>query len=134
MINPAFNNFLIYNYSIITFFIIGNYYVSLGPPYVLARLSCQSKQNLSHRQRIQVSSLKNYLMYLLLFPFHLYSMFSFLQYSVMGYTLLLSLIEYKTLVMRGDLERASGVLHLIPIEYHNRYHYIFCTKEILYRL
>jgi hypothetical protein len=39
----------------------------------------------------------------------------------MGYTLLLSLIEYKTLVMRGDLERASEVLPSIPKEHHNRY-------------
>lgn len=40
--------------------------------------------------------------------------------SVMGYTLLLSLIEYKTLVMRGDLERASEILPSIPKEHHNR--------------
>lgn len=38
----------------------------------------------------------------------------------MGYTLLVSLIEYKTLVMRGDLERASEVLPSIPKEHHNR--------------
>lgn len=37
----------------------------------------------------------------------------------MGYTLLLSLIEYKTLVMRGDLERADEVLPTIPKEHHN---------------
>lgn len=42
-------------------------------------------------------------------------------YSVMGYTLLLSLIEYKTLVMRGDFERANDVLPTIPKEHHNRY-------------
>ena len=41
--------------------------------------------------------------------------------SVMGYTLLLSLIEYKTLVMRGDLERANEILPSIPKEHHNRY-------------
>jgi hypothetical protein len=40
--------------------------------------------------------------------------------SVVGYTLLLSLIEYKTLVMRGDLERANEVLPSIPKEHHNR--------------
>jgi len=40
--------------------------------------------------------------------------------SVMGYTLLLSLIEYKTLVMRGDLERANEILPSIPKEHHNR--------------
>lgn len=40
--------------------------------------------------------------------------------SVMGYTLLLSLIEYKTLVMRGDLDRANEVLPSIPKEHHNR--------------
>lgn len=42
--------------------------------------------------------------------------------SVVGYTLLLSLIEYKTLVMRGDLERANSVLPSIPKEQHNRCH------------
>ena len=47
----------------------------------------------------------------LVFPF---------QCSVMGYTLLLSLIEYKTLVMRGDLERANELLPSIPKEHHNR--------------
>lgn len=41
--------------------------------------------------------------------------------SVMGYTLLLSLIEYKTLVMRGDIERANEVLPSIPKEHLNRY-------------
>ena len=45
----------------------------------------------------------------------------FFQCSVMGYTLLLSLIEYKTLVMRGDLDRANQVLPSIPKEHHNRY-------------
>lgn len=40
--------------------------------------------------------------------------------SVMGYTLHVSLIEYKTLVMRGDLERASQILPTIPPEHHNR--------------
>ena len=32
----------------------------------------------------------------------------------MGYTLLLSLIEYKTLVLRGDEEAAAAVLPTIP--------------------
>ncbi|KAG8497080.1 hypothetical protein CXB51_008336 [Gossypium anomalum] len=41
------------------------------------------------------------------------------EFNVMGYTLLLSLIEYKTLVMRGDLERANEILPSIPKEYHN---------------
>ncbi|KMZ63378.1 Coatomer subunit beta'-1 [Zostera marina] len=41
------------------------------------------------------------------------------EFNVIGYTLLLSLIEYKTLVMRRDLERASDVLLSIPAEYHN---------------
>lgn len=40
--------------------------------------------------------------------------------SVVGYTLLLSLIEYKTLVMRGDLDKADEVLPSIPKEHHNR--------------
>nr|CAB3468287.1 unnamed protein product [Digitaria exilis] len=41
------------------------------------------------------------------------------EFNVVGYTLLLSLIEYKTLVMRGDLERANTVLPSIPKEQHN---------------
>ncbi|CAL9104963.1 unnamed protein product [Musa textilis] len=41
------------------------------------------------------------------------------EFNVMGYTLLLSLIEYKTLVMRGDLERANEVLPSIPQDHHN---------------
>lgn len=40
-------------------------------------------------------------------------------FNVMGYTLHVSLIEYKTLVMRGDLERASQILPTIPPEHHN---------------
>ncbi|MBA0549942.1 hypothetical protein Golob_020935, partial [Gossypium lobatum] len=41
------------------------------------------------------------------------------EFNVMGYTLLLSLIEYKTLVMQGDLERANEILPSIPKEHHN---------------
>ncbi|KAL8458178.1 hypothetical protein ACS0TY_035896 [Phlomoides rotata] len=41
------------------------------------------------------------------------------EFNVIGYTLLLSLIEYKTLVMRGDLDRANEVLPSIPKEHHN---------------
>jgi coatomer subunit beta' len=41
--------------------------------------------------------------------------------SVMSYTLLLSLIEYKTLVLRGDFQRAQEVLPTIPTEHLNRY-------------
>ncbi|KAL3631857.1 hypothetical protein CASFOL_024841 [Castilleja foliolosa] len=41
------------------------------------------------------------------------------EFNVMGFTLLLSLIEYKTLVMRGDLERASHILPSIPKDHHN---------------
>ncbi|XP_062085955.1 coatomer subunit beta'-3-like [Humulus lupulus] len=40
-------------------------------------------------------------------------------FNVMGYTLLLSLIEYKTLVMRGDLDHANKILPTIPPEHHN---------------
>jgi len=49
----------------------------------------------------------------------------FFHCSVMGYTLLLSLIEYKTLVMRGDLDRANEILQSIPKEHHNRYIGVF---------
>ncbi|OEL22968.1 Coatomer subunit beta'-2 [Dichanthelium oligosanthes] len=45
------------------------------------------------------------------------------EFNVVGYTLLLSLIEYKTLVMRGDLEHANTVLPSIPKEQHNRTHH-----------
>ncbi|RAL41296.1 hypothetical protein DM860_010090 [Cuscuta australis] len=41
------------------------------------------------------------------------------EFNVVAYTLLLSLIEYKTLVMRGDLERANEVLPSIPKDHHN---------------
>ncbi|CBI28096.3 unnamed protein product, partial [Vitis vinifera] len=41
------------------------------------------------------------------------------EFNVMGYTLLLNLIEYKTLVMRGDFQRASEILPLIPQEHYN---------------
>ncbi|CAA6671934.1 unnamed protein product [Spirodela intermedia] len=41
------------------------------------------------------------------------------EFNVVGYTLLLSLIEYKTLVMRGDLDRANEILPSIPKEHHN---------------
>ncbi|XP_076911658.1 coatomer subunit beta'-2-like [Bidens hawaiensis] len=41
------------------------------------------------------------------------------EFNVIGYTLLLTLIEYKTLVMRGELERASALLPSIPKEHHN---------------
>ncbi|CAN6927908.1 unnamed protein product, partial [Brassica oleracea] len=41
------------------------------------------------------------------------------EFNVIGYTLLLSLIEYKTLVMRGDLDKASVILPTIPKDQHN---------------
>ncbi|CAA7042741.1 unnamed protein product [Microthlaspi erraticum] len=41
------------------------------------------------------------------------------EYNVIGYTLLFSLIEYKSLVMRGDLDKASEILPTIPKEQHN---------------
>jgi len=44
----------------------------------------------------------------------------FFNCSVVGYTLLLSLIEYKTLVMRGDFDRANDVLSSIPKEQYDR--------------
>ncbi|XP_020097538.1 coatomer subunit beta'-1-like isoform X1 [Ananas comosus] len=39
--------------------------------------------------------------------------------NVMGYTLLLGMIEYKTLVMRGDMDSANNTLLSIPKEHHN---------------
>jgi hypothetical protein len=42
-------------------------------------------------------------------------------FSIMSYTLLLSLIEYKTLILREDYERAEEVLPTIPKEHMNRY-------------
>lgn len=41
------------------------------------------------------------------------------EFNIMSYTLLLSLVEYKTLVMRGDTERAEEVLPTIPKEQYN---------------
>ncbi|CAN4096866.1 unnamed protein product [Withania somnifera] len=41
------------------------------------------------------------------------------EFNVVGYTLLLGLIEYKTLVMRGDWDRANEVLPSIPKEHLN---------------
>lgn len=55
----------------------------------------------------------------------------FVYCSVVGYTLLLSLIEYKTLVMRGDLERANTVLPSIPKEQHNRCHPVRLFKNFV---
>ncbi len=40
------------------------------------------------------------------------------EFSVAGYTLLLSLIEYKTLVLRGDMEAANEILPQIPQACH----------------
>ena len=36
------------------------------------------------------------------------------EFGVVGYTLLLSVIEYKTLVMRGDMDAAAEILPQIP--------------------
>ncbi|OAE32528.1 hypothetical protein AXG93_3242s1510 [Marchantia polymorpha subsp. ruderalis] len=41
------------------------------------------------------------------------------EFNVMSYTLLLSLIEYKTLILRGDFQRAEEVLPTIPKEHLN---------------
>jgi hypothetical protein len=49
--------------------------------------------------------------------------------SVMGYTILLSLIEYKTLVMRGDLEHANEILPSIPKAQYNRFVAIFLFQK-----
>lgn len=38
------------------------------------------------------------------------------EYSIVSYTLLLSVVEYKTLVMRGDMESAAQVLENVPKE------------------
>lgn len=40
-------------------------------------------------------------------------------FAVVSYTLLLSVVEYKTLVLRGDMETAADVLENIPHEQHN---------------
>ena len=41
-------------------------------------------------------------------------------FSVLSYTLHLNLIEYKTLVLRGDLEKAEEILPTIPKDHLNR--------------
>merc|ERR1712070_573303 len=41
------------------------------------------------------------------------------EFSVVSYTLLMRLIEYKTLVMRDDVEGANELLPEIPEEHHS---------------
>ena len=41
------------------------------------------------------------------------------EFGVVSYTLLLSLIEYKTLVLRGEMEAAEELLPSIPRDQHN---------------
>ena len=106
----------------------GNHNVSFGPSNVFVRLYCQPKSGLLGRQRIQVRS------FFLSFYFRLFNSSCLIAHSkyadvfhlswecsVIGYTLLLSLIEYKTLVMRGDLDKANEILPTIPKEQHNKY-------------
>lgn len=42
------------------------------------------------------------------------------EYNVVSHTLQLSLIEYKTLVVRGDMEAAAAVLPNVPMEQRNQ--------------
>lgn len=49
----------------------------------------------------------------------------------MSYTLLLSLIEYKTLILREDYQRAEEVLPTIPKEHMNRYNKDFSPNLML---
>lgn len=51
--------------------------------------------------------------------------------SIMSYTLLLSLIEYKTLILREDYQRAEEVLPTIPKEHMNRYNKDFSPNLML---
>ena len=41
------------------------------------------------------------------------------EFGVTSYSLLLSIVEYKTLVLRGDIETANEILETIPEEHHN---------------
>ena len=41
------------------------------------------------------------------------------EFGIVSYTLLLSVVEYKTLVLRGDMELAAEVLENIPQDQHN---------------
>lgn len=92
------------------------------PMYLLGYLASQSRVYLIDKEF-------KYASFIILKKILSYNFFWFLKLliinimscSVMGYTLLLSLIEYKTLVMRGDLERANEILPSIPKEHHNRY-------------
>lgn len=38
------------------------------------------------------------------------------EHSVVSYTLLLALVEFKTLVMRGAMEEAYGMLETLPVD------------------
>lgn len=42
------------------------------------------------------------------------------EYTVVSYTLLLSLVEFKTLVMRDDMDAAFEMLEQIPEDSHDR--------------
>lgn len=46
-------------------------------------------------------------------------------YSLFGYTLPTSLIEYKRLVLRGELVQAVEVFTSIPVEQRSRYESVF---------
>ncbi|GBG77621.1 hypothetical protein CBR_g24067 [Chara braunii] len=52
-------------------------------------------------------------------------------FNVMSYTLLLSLIQYKTLVLRGDLEGAAAILPTIPKSDWNSVARFLETQELL---
>jgi len=41
------------------------------------------------------------------------------EFSIISYKLLLSVIEYKTLVIRGDMDSAANLLKTVPEEHHN---------------
>ena len=41
------------------------------------------------------------------------------EFQIVTYTMLLSVIEFKTLVLRGELEAAEELLTSIPTEHHN---------------
>ena len=53
------------------------------------------------------------------------------EFSITSYTLLLTVIEYKTLVIRGDMETAKEVLKMIPKEKLNEIAKFLETRELV---
>lgn len=50
------------------------------------------------------------------------------QYAIVSYTLLLSLVEFKTLVMRDEMDEAYGMLDQVPEEHLDGCAFSMCLE------